>query len=320
MSRKYVPPHKRRSSANKPPPASTNASFRENKKKYNQYKKLHSNRITLKETETYEMSDQIETVDLDQLLIEKQESRQISIQILSKHTHEEIAKLIFEFCNNLLILIPNTFDRNELLKHWFVIGKGPLINEYREFQRVDLYPNYVKFTRRGGIASIKGYKPSKTAKLRLICKFIYRHPKEGLRFVFRSNGCRDLTLKGKGQHGNVYTEGTMVILNGSLGQFGNNRYAHQVCVIQNDGDFTIEKRMKTSVQPMNKQLEMIIIDDGQKMKITYVDHEKNIYSMECDSTCISNPKGLHRIALYNRRDHGRISDITYLQLSIVTTQ
>ena len=39
--------------------------------------------------------------------------------------------------------------------------------------------------------------------------------------------------------------------------------------------------------------------------------------MECNTATISNPVGFHRVVMYNRRDPNRVSDITYLQLSVI---
>lgn len=271
----------------------------------------NQNESTLPETEIA-FDEKIDTINLEELVAQRKKDKQIIIQIISEHTNDmNTATLIYNAGFDDTVLIPNTFERDEFLKYWFVLGKGPLINEYRDYHRADLYPNYLQLIRRAGISSIKGYKPSKNAKLRLECRFIYRHPKEGIRVTFRGNGGRDPTS----QYSLLYTEGETICINGALGLSGFSNHSHRLWILQKDGDFEIDKEIQTAPQPKDKEFKMIIIDDGDMLQVQFV-HDK-MYCMECKTATITNPVGFHRVVLHNRRDPNRVCDITYLQLSVI---
>ena len=78
-----------------------------------------------------------------------------------------------------------------------------MINEFRDYHRADFISKLstINTVR----ASIKGYKPSKTAKLKLECKFIYRHVRDFMKFSFGSNGIPEVTWE---TWGGIFCEDT----------------------------------------------------------------------------------------------------------------
>ena len=135
---------------------------------------------------------EMNTINLDKYIAQKQISKQITIEILLQYTDINTAKLIYDICTDDNILIPDTFARTEFFKYWFIVDKGCEIADFpfTYLHKVQLHPTYLQLIQKGAIASIQGYKPSKTAKLKLECKFMYNHQKDGLTFSFRSDGMR----------------------------------------------------------------------------------------------------------------------------------
>eukprot|EP01084_Bolivina_argentea_P119437 211765_1 len=282
---------------------------------YKNNNKCNNNRFNINNTnertleETTMSQNKIETINLDQYIVETQKYKQIIIQTLSEYADQEIAKLIYQICNDDTILIPNTFQMDEFLKYWFIVNKGKSVNKFKYDHRVDLYANYLQLIQRGAVASIKEYKPSSTAKLKLECKFIYRHPTDYMRFSFRSNGVREPNMK-YASRGRVYCEDNHLSIYKEFHR-GSNRIA--LMGTDKDGN-TTERTQNIPSIPLNTELSVVMIDDGNKINTTYCSDDGVIYKLEFDSNKISK---YHRVIAFNRELQGNIVDITYLQVSVI---
>ena len=151
---------------------------------------------------------------------------------------------------------------------------------------------------RGGIASIKGYRPSRTAK-RFECIFVFRQARETMEFSLRSNGVREPTLSNA-----HYGYGP------KLGNRSNTVYHHSK---HKDG-FMTEGRLNVECTPLKVDLCLVIIDDGDKLNVEYQIND-SVYKMELESNTISE---YYRAMVCNRDIKGNIAYVKELQLSIIT--
>ena len=189
-----------------------------------------------------------------------------------------------------------------------MVNKGGLVNEFRDYHRVDLYPNYLQLIQTGAISSIKGYKPSKT-KLKLECKFIYHDKTDFMRWSFRSNGVRDPSLK-YAKYGRVYCEEGSISISNELGRWSN-LFDYTLTEDQ------IKPRGGTvhiSPPPLHKELSLIMIDDGDEINVEYKIHDGDVYKIQSDSYTQS---GYYRVMAFNRHLEGNVADITKLELSVI---
>ena len=108
----------------------------------------------------------------------------------------------------------------------------------------------------------------------------------------------------------------MIHIMGPMGKDNTSSHGNQICIQEIDGDFCEEMIFSISEPVINKDMEVVIIDDGEKINIRYVDDK--VYEIECNSTSSTNARGLYRVMIHNRHCTDRICDIKYLQLSVVT--
>ena len=103
---------------------------------------------------------------------------------------------------------------------------------------------------------------------------------------------------------------------GPMGKDNKAPSGNQIFIQEIDGDFCEEMIEPISEPVINNDMMVVIIDDGEKINIRYIDDK--VYELQCNSTCSTNAKGLYRVMIHNRYCPDRICDIKYLQLSVVT--
>ena len=76
----------------------------------------------------------------------------IMIEIVSQFTKNmNTVRLIYEYYIDNKILIPNVSNADEFIKYWFLVQNSGMINRFRDYHPVDLYPNHLQLIRRGSI-------------------------------------------------------------------------------------------------------------------------------------------------------------------------
>ena len=266
--------------------------------------------IILKEIDEVKANDQASIIKVDEYMNEKQKYRENVIQILSDFVDIDTAKLIYDTCINDMILIPNTFEKDELLKHWFVPNKGGMINQYRDYHRVDLYPsNHLQLIRRGMLSSVKGYKvsPDSKHKLRFECKFILTHPSDFIVFSMNSSGVRSEGIR-------AACYGFLEMIGRELWIMPDHNEKNVTFVVETGWNSLFDVGEKVDNIPLNKELSVIMIDDGKQLNAEFYIEEKLI----CDIIAPSEKDAkFNRVGFCNREHDGNACDITYLQLSVL---
>lgn len=264
----------------------------------------------LEEIEEDTNDDEIHTIEVEQYMAQKDKYKENILQILSSHVDIDTAKLIYIICNDDRILIPNTFDKDELLKYWFVVNKGGEWNTVREFHRVDLYPSsHIRLTRRGMLSSVKGYKVSSESKykLKFECKYILKSSTDWMKFSFKSSGVRR-----KGIYSDHWGNGEMIGSELWIGFEHENKNVG--FAVKHESFVRMESGESAGDIPKNTELGVIMIDDGNKVNVEFYIQEKLMCELSSDSVKDS---PYHRIGFFNRERMENIVDITHLKLSVI---
>ena len=268
------------------------------------------NKFILQEIDTEKENEQTTTIQVEDYMMNKQTYKESVVQILSNYIDVDTAKLIYDVCNNDKILIPNTFDKDELLKYWYVVNKGGMNNNFRDYHRVELYPSsHLQFTQRGMLSTVKGYKVKSDSKykLKFECKYIMKDSTDFMIFALKSSGVR--------------REGILFEYFGHLESVGSELWIgmeHQNNNIgfgvKTEDTMVMESGESVGKIPLNEELTVIMIDDGNKVNVEYYIKDKLMAELSTNST---QDAAYNRICFCNREDFGNICDITYLQLSII---
>ena len=246
--------------------------------------------------------------------MQKKKYRQIITETLSEYTNTDTANLIYDICNDDTILIPNTFNRNEFSKYWVICKKRTKrsLQSRHDLYEVGLYSHYLSLIGRGVITSIKGYKPSKTAKLKLECKFKFHHPRDFMTFSLQTNGLKKSHERNLWGDFDTNTQKVHIFR-----EVGGNLSNNRIRVRGKDDDgFTSEREVKIDTPPLDKELFFIMIDDGCVVNVAYRNGDGGKeYFVEFPSN--STQAQYFRTSIMNRETKGGIADITHLQLSVV---
>eukprot|EP01084_Bolivina_argentea_P296815 511249_1 len=255
-------------------------------------------------------------IDLEQYVLDKKQYRLDLMKVVSECTIlniDGICQIIMEYCClDDMILIPNTFKKDEFFKYWFVVEKGkPYVNYFRDFHQVKLQSDCLQLIRRGTIASINKYIPSKNAKLILECKFIHKDKNQTdfMSFSTRSNGTRDPTVK-YAAYGVPHDGGNKVQISWPFRKLRIDAITNAKLLNRPMSYF-----LKIPLPPSLKTLSLKLIDDGQHIKYIYNDGLKT-YPIESDA--YSQNTDDHSVLVYNREQPNNITEITFLQLSVLS--
>ena len=216
------------------------------------------------------------------------------------------------------MLIPNTANVKEFCKYWYIVPNGTLeINRFRQYHDVKVRtPSTsehveIELIRRGAIASIKEYIPSKNAKLRIQCEIRWKHRNDFITFLTTSDGTRH-TNGGLDEWGEVNHGGRvpMVVQHGwgptrmymFLGESKNRGYPDTRHFIAID---------KMPQPPYKATIE--IIDDGETVEM-YYDNGLGQYRLVQRGV---SPGKRNHIAIFNREQPGCVCDITSLTVSVM---
>ena len=213
------------------------------------------------------------------------------------------------------VLIPNTANVEEFCKYWYIVPNGASeINRFRQYHDVKVRtPSSsehveIELIKRGAIASINEYIPSKNAKLKIRCEIRWKHRNDFITFSTKSDGTR----RTEDQYGGVNHGGRLLMAvqygwrpPGLYMFFGEEKVGNMP---ETQHFVEIDK---ISRPPYEAKIE--IIDDGETVEM-YYDNALSQYKMVQKG--VSSGKRNH-IAIWNREHSNCVCDITSLTVSVM---
>ena len=229
-----------------------------------------------------------------------------------------IWQYIAEYVLDEEVLIPNTTNVKEFCKYWYIVPNGTSeTNRFRQYHDVKVRTPItsehieIELIRRGAIASIKEYIPSKNAKLRIQCEIRWKHRNDFITFLTTSDGTRR-TNGGWGEWGEVNHGGRVLM----VVQYGWGLPGLYMFLGEGTDRGWPETRhfMGTDTMPRPPcKATVEIIDDGETVEM-YYDNGLIQYTLVQKEVSAGNS---NHIAIFNREQQGNVCDITSLIVSVV---